>query len=110
MEAATKRKVAELEGAELDMWVANAAGMEGMACGPGMDFSPSTDWRDGGPIIDREMIETSISCRAADGTNKPLEYTAEINFPAYAVGFGRTPLTAAMRCFVASRFGDEVGE
>ena len=61
------------------------------------EFSPSTDWAQGGPIIEREKMT--------------LEWTGE-DWMAYIRHdeeyFGPTPLIAAMRCYVASKLGDEV--
>ena len=60
-------------------------------------YSPSTDWAQGGPIIEREKIT--------------LEWTGE-NWMGYIRHdeelFGPTPLVAAMRCYVASKLGDEI--
>lgn len=58
----------------------------------------STDWSQGGPIIEREGIEVSpeIEC---------IRWYGSVN------GFfldGPTPLIAAMRCYVASKLGDTV--
>jgi hypothetical protein len=61
-------------------------------------YSPSTNWAQGGPIIEREKIQ--ILPRSADwvairfGPGKPIT--------------GTTPLIAAMRCYAASKLGDEV--
>ena len=61
------------------------------------------NWAQGGPIIEREKIN--------------LEYPREgfwtanvwLGTPnAFAHGFGPTPLIAGMRCYVASKLGDEV--
>ncbi len=61
-------------------------------------YRPSCDWSCGGPIIERERIvlEPTVSewSAAVDGIT--------------GWEFGKTPLIAAMRAFVASRFGDEV--
>lgn len=132
-EGKMKKKVAELEGAELDYWVAKAAGFtpkigSHSSCliledpsevgvvlsydlwrygSYGYDFSPSTDWRVGGPIIAREGIAIAhfgSECKAAyvngDG------YFASVDFR----HSGPTPLIAAMRAYVASKFGGEVGD
>jgi hypothetical protein len=69
-------------------------------------FSPSTNWAQGGPIIEREEISTSrefASSRVewAAWTPAPIRDDAE------AFGYGPTPLIAAMRCYVASKLGDE---
>lgn len=64
----------------------------------GNTWMPSTDWAQGGPIIERERIRIDprgLWCAAHDSC----EWTYYL---------GETPLVAAMRCFVASRLGDEV--
>jgi hypothetical protein len=64
-------------------------------------FHPSTDWALGGTIIEREKI--SLWARGD-------EWAAE-SFTPNEQGHeetGTTPLIAAMRCYVASKLGDEV--
>ena len=75
----------------------------------------SSNWSQGGPLIDLEDIELQ---RLADAVAVELHPTFspgdrwEANIwladqdPIYYCG--PTPLIAAMRCFVASRLGDEV--
>jgi hypothetical protein len=65
------------------------------------DYSPSTDWAQGGPIIERERI--SVWARGN-------EWAAETFIPNHQGDEqeGPTPLIAAMRCYVASKFGNEV--
>lgn len=105
-------KVSELEGARLDYWVGRANDLnvaidEDKECyeckQEGIptiaDYFPSTDWSVGGPIIERERI--SIDARPSG------------KYDAIALTDGKwlegpTPLIAAMRCFVASKFGEEV--
>jgi hypothetical protein len=60
----------------------------------------STDWSQGGPIIEKERICVSAH---ADGAN----WQAWISFyrPMYEAP---TPLIAAMRCYAASKLGDEI--
>ncbi len=70
--------------------------------GSGSAYKPSTDWRQAGPIIEREKIS--------------LDFTVEPNIAliiglmgkATVFGTGDTPLIAAMRCYVASRLGGDV--
>ena len=95
-------KTAELMYDALDWAVAKC---EGVINGDDLDigfvleggYTPSTNWAQGGPIIEREKITT--------------EWTGE-NWMGYIWHdkefFGPTPLIAAMRCFVASKLGDEV--
>jgi hypothetical protein len=64
----------------------------------------STDWAQGGPIIEREGISITP-------THDTHRWFADIQLADdYVVSdaFGSTPLIAAMRCYVASRLGDEI--
>jgi hypothetical protein len=70
-------------------------------------YAPSTDWAQGGPIIEREDI--SVNREFASGKIEWAAWTpAPIRDDAEAFGYGPTPLIAAMRCYVASKLGDEV--
>jgi hypothetical protein len=64
----------------------------------------STDWAQGGPIIERERISIE-DCQ--DGAGLYWEAT-RIEPPAVSEARGPTPLVAAMRAYVASKLGDEV--
>lgn len=64
----------------------------------------STDWSDGGPIIEREEID--IYCHESPKAGCGW-WVAEIT-GTKAKGKGNTPLSAAMRCYVASKLGNEV--
>ena len=67
----------------------------------------STEWAQGGPIIERDEI--SISREFASGRIEWAAWTpAPIRDDAEAFGYGPTPLIAAMRCYVTSKLGDEV--
>lgn len=110
-----KYKVVELEGALLDAAVADielgypwrersATPMEREVTDGGWAyaaFSPSTEWSQAGPIIDRERISLIAE---PDGTwiaDVEDHYTARAS----------APLVAAMRAFVASKLDaeDELG-
>lgn len=67
-------------------------------------FDPSTNWFQGGPIIEREAIGIGCLGKSAIYANPWLAARTE-DSTEYA---GPTPLIAAMRCFVASKLGDEV--
>jgi len=126
-----KKFIADLNGHELDYWVGVANGFSerelviGNApgttdlyvvvygvnipgtsnhCGPrghgAQTWNPSTNWTQGGPIIEDEYIDLkyiqddqSAYIHAICGTCN---------------GYGETHLTAAMRCFISSRFGNYV--
>lgn len=110
-------KVSELEGAELDYWVAKAEGFFLLGVGKctliGNDeFSPSKNWSQGGPIIEREQI-TIYSPNIGDVPDVPwsaniLGDLTDKGIVGQAEGYGPTPLIAAMRAFVASKFGEKV--
>lgn len=65
----------------------------------------STDWAQGGPIIEREHI-------ALDYYHTPIHPDVQPRWEArHGSGvfeYGPTPLIAAMRSYVASKLGDEV--
>lgn len=89
-------KVKDLEGAALD-WAVGVAHEDG-------GLSPvaySTDWQFGGPIIEREWIELVHDGNTWEAIGRGFGEDAP-------EGFGPTPLIAAMRCYVASKLGNEV--
>lgn len=67
-----------------------------------IDFFPSTNWAQGGPIIEREGIELNIQI---PNSHARKWVGMGYSFPRMS---GPTPLIAAMRCYVASKMGDEV--
>lgn len=102
-------KVSELEGAELDYWVAKAEAIrvEIVGCrvrfiSNGYSYEPSRSWDQGGPIIERERM--SIGTMGADMWKVFIIRKRKL----VAEGEGHTLLTAAMRCYIAMKFGDEV--
>ena len=103
-------KVAELTTDMLDWNVSNlecgfVVSVEGLTD----DQRYSTEWSQGGPIIDRECICTYASGACSIPPKNPDYWVAEIlDTDGMITQYGETPLIAAMRCFVASRLGDEV--
>jgi hypothetical protein len=107
----------KLTGAALDWAVAKCEGAtdewhtdkpffwEGVPCvreaGHDVEYTPSTDWAQGGPIIEREGIDLQYQGGDTD------KWAADM-FGAECSVYGDTPLIAAMRCYVASKLGDEV--
>lgn len=113
-----KIKISELTGAALDWAVAKCEGQDavidyGEVCVfKTVEFvehkflwKPSTNWTQGGPIIEREGINL-------DNYGKNPQWSAWTPAPdresGEAQAYGSTPLIAAMRCYVASKLGDEV--
>jgi len=71
-------------------------------------WQPTTDWAQAGPIIGREgigllKVENRLPHQQWDAGE-----TDEFPNTLWAVVSGPTPLIAAMRCYVASKLGDEV--
>lgn len=125
-----KLKTAELEGWQLDTAVAMALGVRQPPATAGDEngetiyrytdvqlrdvielrehyaeasiFAPSSVWNHGGPIIERERITIT--------SNMDHGWTALCGCPADCVEVGATPLIAAMRAYVSSKFGEEVPE
>lgn len=115
-------KVSELEGAALDWAVAKCEGRpwpDSAAIFLGDQYyKPSTDWSFGGPIIEREGIPIRkhsggtwyAHMNLGDGERAQWhkhEWTTsktrkQVRFD------GPTPLIAAMRCYIASKLGDEI--
>ncbi len=110
-------KVSELSGAVLDFYVGKAEGKNPIFRKKGMTpdggevfvdhvicdgiYRPSTDWSQGGPIIERERI-------MLEPVEKWVAHAyAKDNYYSY---HGDTPLIAAMRAYVAGRFGKEVDD
>ncbi len=117
-----KIKTSELIGTALDwavVWAERPSGPTGEGWyerdADGKLFDPlnectvsaSTIWEQGGPIIERECIAlnggqepcASMQIEVADG---------DFIVDKWIEGRGPTPLIAAMRCYVASKLGDEV--
>jgi len=67
------------------------------------EFSPSTDWASGGPIIERERI-TIKHVTTLKVSNQEI-WKANIRDASMT---GLSPLIVAMRCYVVSNFGDDV--
>ncbi len=94
-------KVIDLEGAALDWAVAKCEGHD-MEYFQVVDaYLPSTDWAQGGPIIEREKISVIPIDEGSEWYAE--QWWAEENYST-----GPTPLVAAMRCYVASQMGDEI--
>jgi len=110
-------KTSELNGTLLDHWVARAEGWtfgpqhktldcdvwrdsDSLIVGtiPAQAYEPSTNWAQGGLIIEREKIALDPHAKGWDAKAPRSCWMAHVP----------TPLVAAMRAYVASKFGDEV--
>jgi hypothetical protein len=100
-------KTSELTGAALDWAVAKCEGFDHEVTSSewGM-WGWATDWSQGGPIIEREKIELTLG---AHWWRANVEYTNDDTLtPHKSEEEGPTPLIAAMRCYVASKLGDDI--
>jgi hypothetical protein len=124
-----KIKTSELQGAALDWAVAKCEKMDieirpAGTCGRPLyvlaakegytpwTWEPSTNWSYAGPIIEREKLTVAPSDQKS--------YVEQEAWTSYRIKTlftdqgdidyqtGPTPLIAAMRCYVASKLGDEV--
>lgn len=120
-----KVKTSELIGSALDWVVAKCEGwIKGDITNPKFcqlwknqvrtpAYYPSTNWAQGGPIIEREKIDVQYDKdRVFDPDEKIERWFAGKPFEAIPDEcwgeYGPTPLIAAMRCYVTSKLGDEV--
>jgi hypothetical protein len=95
-------KTSELTGAALDWAVAKCEGYR-LDLVPEGSYQPATDWSQGGPIIEREKISV-LDANGCWGARKTY-WDSSRSSRDY---FGPTPLIAAMRCYVASKLGDDI--
>jgi hypothetical protein len=101
-----------LEGALLDYWAAKAEGLDVTykrdeikvsdlggcyECGDGFYYAPSSDWTTAGPIMETNKI--TLVCLSG------MQWEATLGDISYIACY---PLVAAMRCFVAQKFGESV--
>ncbi len=116
-------KTAELTGAALDWAVGQCEALRISGVLPGESsgailgfgdstYLPSREWRLAGPIIERESIQD----RRGNDIYFPMGNESGVLYePLWLASIadgrtfhGRTMLEAAMRCYVASRYGDSI--
>ena len=97
-------KIKDLTGAALDWAVAKCEGTLPASYDDWKQTWPrySTDWAQAGPILERERISIR------QWTNVPIVHAYMPHDDAPWLSDGTSPLIAAMRCYVASKLGDEV--
>jgi hypothetical protein len=116
-------KTSELTGAALDWAVAKCEAFKTKVEIEGIvwlldsrgdisrNFNPSSNWSWGGPIIEREMIQITPHCMVNPLHGWAASYRSfDEDDDVYALfrKRGKTPLIAAMRCYVASKLGDDI--
>jgi hypothetical protein len=105
-------KTSELIGPALDWAVSEAEGCsycDYMEDGVINQRKWSTDWAQGGPLIEREKISLDFY---PDGEHPDggewLAQMFDTDYSCWVEKFGPTPLIAGMRAYVAGKLGDEV--
>ena len=99
-----KIKTNRLTGVELDWAVGKCRGITLELHG----IVPySTDWAHGGPVIEQEVINLGRHTWDDSGVIRWGASKAGL-FQGAPFSVGPTPLIAAMRCYVASKLGEEV--
>jgi len=120
------RSIATLTGPALDWAVATALGaklesrsggmtwlLNGGMIGYQRSYNPSTDWEQGGPIIEHALIDVHYT---EDGWYANMYDRMKDGTPGYAGdtfkcgGEGPTPLIAAMRCYITSQVNNDAME
>lgn len=116
----SKIKVSEATSQQLNWLVAKCEGVAitkfkespSLFFGGGFDkYAPSTNWEQGGPILDKERIGTTpftITVGPDKGTKEwfaNYESFVDVTPNYYS---GPTKLIAGMRCYVAAKLGEEV--
>ena len=71
---------------------------------------PSTDWAQGGPIIEREDISITRNWLSDEEECQWTALCSGLNYRSWqdTKAYGSTPLIAAMRCYVALKLGNKV--
>ena len=111
-------KTEDLQGAALDWAVAKCEGFDALGYenrrnkvlhrrddAQPRQYTPSTDWAQAGPIIERESISINMTCQSGNFAWSATCSPSEIE---ECGEYGSTPVIAAMRCFVVSKLGEQI--
>lgn len=115
-------KIQELVGFELDWAVAKCEGWDDWsndleAFTSKNDVSdwkalanwrPSTNWSQGGPIIEQQEIGIKRNTPCSKGREWEASPSITAKGAGGQFGYGPTPLISAMRCYVASKVGTHI--
>ena len=117
-----KIKVSELSGLALDWAVAKCEGKNGVFHNDGITqcivieapsgvykgtWKPTINWAQSGPIIERDRITLMFDADGGTYSAHVAEFRQRGMSNRTRWRCGPTPLIAAMRCYVASKLGDE---
>jgi hypothetical protein len=98
-------KTSELIGLTLDWAVARCEGVEIIVAQENWDWY-SSSWEHGGPIIERELIEIypiGVLAFNVEWCARKVDTDGDLMYL-----YGDTPLISAMRCYVASKMGNDI--
>jgi len=109
-------KTSELIGANLDYWVARADGYEHSDIVDDALWQPSMNWDQCGLLIEKYGIALIPKVDDEHGNDKLHKYCMAMIIDDSGLikpeskQIGKNHLTAACRCIVASKYGDEVND
>ena len=96
------------EGYKVEYWHTKSVAILSAGIPRGVPWNPHTDWSQGGPIIEQELIRViAPTVRGVDWVAR-IKQPLLLNMNGWFEKSAPTPLIAAMRCYVASKLGDEV--
>ena len=118
-------KTRELEGATLDWAVAKVSGarlsiidmpsgqphigLQGRTSDGWPDaYSPSSDWSQGGPLIEQHSIELMTNIGEQHGDHERWYAVVPTSASGSRGAMGPTPLVAAMRALVFAKLGEKI--
>lgn len=100
------------EGCRVETWHRKLVAILFPGAPRAVPWSPHSNWAQGGPIIEREKIKVSPNVRGTWSAQirhtEPHPLVSHPVLAGWTNSAGPTPLTAAMRCYVASKLGDIV--
>ena len=89
-----------------DKWLVNGKDVQKLKVCDFEYWLPSTDWSQGGPLIER--FGCDLSCIAHDNCWEANCWDCDLPVPGLHIHEADTPLVAAMRAIVAAKLGDAV--
>lgn len=108
----TQVNTADLTGTALDWAVTKCEGKAVSLLGGDVVWREvlaySTKWAYGGPIIEREWVSVVKVDRSLDDSMAPHHACWCAHIDGIYCRYGDSALTAAMRCYVASKLGDVI--
>ena len=96
------------EDLKIETWHSKSVAVLFQGAPRAVPWNPHTDWVQGGPIIEREKINTVFGTHELWSSTKNDLGAKRLEDSFKFRQYGPTPLIAAMRCYVASKLGEHV--